>query len=62
MPSTDITKCANGEKCLRKDTCWRYLCPTEMLQSYADLYEGDGELCLYYYPVAKEDKKTDDNK
>lgn len=62
MPTTDITKCANGEHCLRKDTCWRHLCPAEMLQSYSDFFKGDGELCLYYYPVAQENREEDDNK
>ena len=62
MPSTDITKCANGEQCLRKDTCWRHLCPTETLQSYSDFFKGDGELCLYYFPVEKDIEEKNDNK
>lgn len=33
MPSTDITKCT-GIRCKLKKTCWRYLSPVGMRQSY----------------------------
>lgn len=62
MPSTDITKCANGENCLRKDTCWRHLCPSEMWQAYSDFFPGDGEICFHYMEYKPAKKEENDNK
>lgn len=60
MPSTDITKCANSAQCPLKETCWRNLCPSEMLQSYADFYKEDN-ICFNYIRYSKNEQDSDKN-
>lgn len=43
----DISMCKNGEKCIKRDTCYRYkVCP-DKYQSYSMFYE-EGKECIYY--------------
>lgn len=40
----DITKCLNGDKCDKRDTCYRWTATSGVRQSYAELYI-DGMEC-----------------
>jgi len=47
----DISMC-NDNKCLIKETCWRFMAiPSEFMQSYSDFKYDNG--CDYYLKINK---------
>jgi len=50
----DISMCENPDKCEEKGTCYRNLASPSRMQAYASFFK-EGDECLYYWPVGKEE-------
>lgn len=46
----DISKCANSEKCPKKNNCYRHTAKPHDYQSWPDFYKK-GEVCEHYLPL-----------
>lgn len=51
----DITMCINGEKCSKKNTCYRYKATPDKFQSYSAFYENNKK-CKSYLKINKKNK------
>jgi hypothetical protein len=54
----DISKCAGGELCSMRLSCWRYLAEPHGRQSYI-LPSVIGDECDYYAPIAPSSDELD---
>jgi hypothetical protein len=53
MAMTDITKCT-GEDCPLKETCYRFIAPSEMYQSFFMTPHVKNGKCEYYWGEASQ--------
>lgn len=50
---SDISMCGNGEKCPKRNSCYRYIAERdEYRQSYIDYYER-GKICDSYWKARR---------